>query len=481
MKKKNAFTLIELLAVIVILAIIALIATPIILGIVEDAKKDAFVRSVELVVSTTDIDVMSKLTDNGYEYELIDGKIVDTVTEDYNSVNKEKCNAIPQWEYLELNGIDVSTVCDNVPNEMFDGLTLTEYAKTDFPWERWLKNYDALEITKTYNELNIAKNTQGMNGSIVYDKDGNETYAIHNEKYCVVKMKNKTQKVIVYEEGKCEIEEALTNGMTFSEMFSQVSTEGSSIISGDGQLINLGKYGIRFQGNNPNNYVTFNNELWRIIGVVDGNIKIVRSKSLESMSWDDPGNDFDMNDQTTWDGDNNWSDSTLQTYLNGEYYNSIDATSKSMIQASTWYLRGNNTPRVTKYDMYDLERTTGTLNGTNPEKIENTNIGLLYPSDWGFGAMETDSCLSSTTLYEYRSCGPTNWLSSELVERLITPRSSFSDYAFFAGFNFGVGPYVNSSSVLNPCGVRPVLNLISNVRLSGGMGTKESPYTLSAE
>ena len=37
-KRKNAFTLIELLAVIVILAIIALIATPIVLDIIDDTK-----------------------------------------------------------------------------------------------------------------------------------------------------------------------------------------------------------------------------------------------------------------------------------------------------------------------------------------------------------------------------------------------------------------------------------------------------------
>ena len=45
---KKAFTLIELLAVIVILAIIALIATPIILGIINDSKKQSEDRSAEL-------------------------------------------------------------------------------------------------------------------------------------------------------------------------------------------------------------------------------------------------------------------------------------------------------------------------------------------------------------------------------------------------------------------------------------------------
>ena len=75
MKKKNAFTLIELLAVIVILAIIALIATPIILGIIEDAKRDAFLRSVELVVSTTDMDIGTKPYDRYYTYTITDGDI----------------------------------------------------------------------------------------------------------------------------------------------------------------------------------------------------------------------------------------------------------------------------------------------------------------------------------------------------------------------------------------------------------------------
>ena len=49
MKSNKGFTLVELLAVIVILAIIALIATPVILGIIEDARKSANERSAELI------------------------------------------------------------------------------------------------------------------------------------------------------------------------------------------------------------------------------------------------------------------------------------------------------------------------------------------------------------------------------------------------------------------------------------------------
>ena len=63
MKRKNAFTLIELLAVIVVLAIIALIATPIVMNTIKNAKKgaaertaDNYIKQVETAVAESRID-----------------------------------------------------------------------------------------------------------------------------------------------------------------------------------------------------------------------------------------------------------------------------------------------------------------------------------------------------------------------------------------------------------------------------------------
>ena len=50
MKKNKGFTLIELWAVIVIMAVIALITTPIIIGIIEDSREQANRRSVDGLV-----------------------------------------------------------------------------------------------------------------------------------------------------------------------------------------------------------------------------------------------------------------------------------------------------------------------------------------------------------------------------------------------------------------------------------------------
>ena len=53
---KKGFTLIEILAVITILAVIALITTPIIFGVVDDSRMNTFTRSVEEMRNVIDMD-----------------------------------------------------------------------------------------------------------------------------------------------------------------------------------------------------------------------------------------------------------------------------------------------------------------------------------------------------------------------------------------------------------------------------------------
>ena len=83
-----------------------------------------------------------------------------------------------------------------------------------------------------------------------------------------------------------------------------------------------GKY--FYKGANPNNYITFNNEMWRILSIdSSGRIKIVRDELLPSRKWDSTGS-------------NNWDrPSEIKTYLNGEYLESI-TVNKEKIVSSTW-------------------------------------------------------------------------------------------------------------------------------------------------
>ncbi len=93
---------------------------------------------------------------------------------------------------------------------------------------------------------------------------------------------------------------------------------------------------LRYIGANPNNYVSFNNELWRIIGVMkdienpDGTkedkVKIIRSESIGNYSWSNESNY----------GKNNWSKSALQKVLNeGAYYNRTSGNCPSGANGAT--------------------------------------------------------------------------------------------------------------------------------------------------
>ncbi len=76
---------------------------------------------------------------------------------------------------------------------------------------------------------------------------------------------------------------------------------------------------LRYIGANPNNYVQFNNELWRIIGVMkdienaDGSktdkVKLIRSESIGKFRWDNKANG--TGSSTSEYGSNDWSDSAL--------------------------------------------------------------------------------------------------------------------------------------------------------------------------
>lgn len=65
MQKKKGFTLIELIAVLVIMAIIALIVTPLVMSIIKKAKDAADRRSVDAYGRSIEIAMAGYLLDNG--------------------------------------------------------------------------------------------------------------------------------------------------------------------------------------------------------------------------------------------------------------------------------------------------------------------------------------------------------------------------------------------------------------------------------
>ena len=237
----------------------------------------------------------------------------------------------------------------------------------------------------------------------------------------------------------------------------------------------------RYIGADPNNYVSFNGELWRIIGVFNNidngtgtketRLKIITDEPYSTgMAWDTD----DVND---------WTTASLQEELNTTYLNSIQSPYKEMIGNAVWNLGGiSSTSNSLTSTFYTLERGTDVYSGHATEWTG--QIGLMYPSDYGYatdgGDTERDICLSYELddWNDYSDCYNNNWLyrPNDALWTL-TPSSAGSLFVVMVSsdgwvFNVTASDGRGKESF-------PALYLSSNVKITGGDGNESNPFTLS--
>ena len=233
----------------------------------------------------------------------------------------------------------------------------------------------------------------------------------------------------------------------------------------------------RYRGASPKNYVNFNNETWRIIGIfptddgtgkIENRIKIVRNENIGNKRWD-----------TT--GLNNWArPAALNTELNTTYLNSLDSTSQSMIGNTKYYLGGYKTSDIQKDVMYQYERKIKNTKSNEFYYDKNPNswvgkLGLMYASDYGYAV--SDECTQNLYNYNNATCKNNNWLFKSNTEWILPQdvSSSSSNNAFTVNSDGPVGINVVNYSQL---AVRPVLYLNPDVKIIVGHGTSTDPYVI---
>ena len=267
----------------------------------------------------------------------------------------------------------------------------------------------------------------------------------------------------------------------------------SGTTQGTGQVVN--EKGYRYEGKNPNNYVWFNNEYWRIIGVFDNTshgqsgknlVKIIREELLSGLA-------FDKNNSS------NWTTSSLRSLLNENYYNATNGTEsgycynysnvitnncnytkigiqdkyRKMIANVTWYLGGYSSNSATAESFYGYER--GTIVSSGRPTSTTGYIGLMYPSDYGYSVLSS-SCARTTNLgsYDSANCAGQSWLYGKGYEWTISPFSSNSLRVFYLDYYGNLDSYLAN----NGYGARPVLYLDASVYKIDGEGTLDKPYII---
>ncbi len=304
----------------------------------------------------------------------------------------------------------------------------------------------------------------------------------------------------LYDDWKLAIENIISDGVTCDIKFETIPKTYLNVYiislleseQGTGKVVN--ENGYRYEGKNPNNYIWFNNEYWRIIGVFDSAshgvsgknlVKIIRADVLDGLAWDKSNT-------------NNWDTSSLKSLLNGAYYNAEDGTSseycygysttmtvgncnytkkgiqsgyRGMIANVTWHLGGYSSKDATAEAFYGYERGTTVYSG-RPTSTTGY-IGLMYASDYGYSALSS-SCARTIKLNSYNSakCAGQSWLYGKGVEWTLTPTSSSSN-GVFGLTDYGI---VYNSNAFYGFGSRPVLYLDASVYKIDGDGSLNNPY-----
>ena len=284
---------------------------------------------------------------------------------------------------------------------------------------------------------------------------------------------------------------------------------------------------LRYVGANPKNYINFNNETWRIIGVfnvkdstgkIERKIKLVRNESLGNYSWDATGNDNY--------GFNNWTEADLKNELNGDYlnttltanmnnwYNSywdsstnkpvfrqtgefnytnvIKSNYQNMISETVWNIGGNsyNNPSSAPYglpllDQYNKERGTITYQNSRPTEWTG-KVGLIYASDYGYASTNREcreniragivyDSTKDQNDYTNTKCKLDNWLQKPSWYWTLSPYSGNIGNVFLVNNKDGA---VYDTPAAISYGVWPAVFLKSDILIAGGTGIESEPYQI---
>lgn len=265
---------------------------------------------------------------------------------------------------------------------------------------------------------------------------------------------------------------------------------------------------IRYYGSNPNNYIYFNCsdyrkqnsntcELWRIIGVFDGKVKIIRNESIGNLAWDQDKND--SSSSTTYD--NNWSTSTSQRFLNNKYYNGNKTgtvtyysgasggtstslnmsniglkndSTRNMIANTTLKIGGWSSYSIFPHQVYEYERGTTVYSGRPTTWYG--KIGLMYLSDYGY-ATDIELCQQNLYNYENTNCKNNNWLFNNNSQWSIVHVSNSQGKSFSITSSGWVS---TSNATYSQASIRPTIFLYKNVLFESGTGTIDNPYKISS-
>ncbi len=329
----------------------------------------------------------------------------------------------------------IDSFCDNLISQM-DAKTVIYTSSNISIIQKYVSENDDSNINQSLREFisRVETNTVQNKGRLFAEFD--------NGTYATIAMENE---VNIPDEPEIPDE---------GEKASIGGQEVEIVSSGDGLYKDSNENGrYIYKGANPNNYITFNNELWRIIAKeTDGSYKIIRSSVLSN--------------QSVWNttASNIWNNSTIENYLTTTYYNSLNSTAIGQIISHTWNVGAVDSLSKNLANQITAEEST-TWSG---------RVGLANASDY-LRANSSSAC----TVFSgnnYYKCTGTNWMYlSGINWWTITPSTYNAKVSYYIHSTSGYIYYYNVANIERS--IRPSVFLSSGTVLTGN-GTQSNPFII---
>ena len=310
------------------------------------------------------------------------------------------------------------------------------------------------------------------------------------------------------------LNEVCTNNQTLKDCITEYGNyglEGTNLYHHDSSLDGgAGDNSYRYAGPSEevNNFVCFGsdaaacpaNNLYRIIGLIDGKIKLIR---YDYMSADELGTDGDYNSSSAegifssnyykgskefsqiglyhWNGNfvNSWSDSELNnTNLNTNFINKFNTNWIDKIATTTWIIGGNTFDNIVN----SIPAVAYQNEIVNPISTDETTyeakIGLMYVSDYYYAMMPSwDNVWNNI-------CGSDeaerlSWMYMGMNEWTITRNADDTQTQFGININGCVNFKYMGEDVYNVNAARAVFYLEPTVKYVSGSGTMSDPIRIN--
>jgi len=378
------------------------------------------------------------LVENGLSVNYINGNKIKTnkseVKYAFSVTNNSDENL---YYYVQFSDIDCNK--KDIKYSLIEKNNKLNIDNNDFPLnETYVSSYIEIEQGSTHAyELTIHKGKHRLNANINIGVED-----ISEENFAAKLLKNNEIK-----------KEAVT----------KVGEEAAVINEGLIEMADDNGNSYYFRGKIDNNYVSFANNIWRIVKINgDGSIKLILNDYI-----DEKANFYSVDDTNAVENKLNFENVNLNTTLKNWYQANLDgfekyiASSKYCVDDSIGQMDGENI----YYLAYSRLLTDYSQVYTCLGNKYNSRIGLLTADEAVFAGATKNS--DNTSYYLYSPGKDHSWWTMTPASSTATDVTYFEIGSAGALKNETIGSYYR--------GVKPVINLVKKTYVTGS-GTEDDPY-----